>query len=120
MNSFLIILMGIGFAVVGGRIGLRSLLYISVAALAGFAAVRANVAFFEPLSLHFMTITSRINAEVVAFVTITMTSTLLVGFLGHKHITAIKIDENIPHLVNAVLGSGYAVSAFLAFVAVKL
>ena len=111
--TFLKVLLGIGVAVAGGLIGLRMLLYLTVAGLAMFAAVSLNRAFFAPLSEQFKAITSPQNADVISFIILALIPLISIGYLGRRLVGVLGVDEEtLPHPVNAILGSGYAMATY--------
>lgn len=113
MTVFLKVLLGIGVAVAGGLIGLRLLLYLTVAVLAVFAAVSLNRAFFTPLSEQFQAITSSQNADVISFIILALIPLISIGYLGRRFVGVLRVDEEtLPYPVNAILGSGYAMAVY--------
>ncbi len=117
MNYFPLILLGIGIAVAGGRIGLGALLYLTVAAVAGFAAIAVNRAFFSPLAAEFQRMTSPRNAGVISFTILTLVPLVSTGYMGRKLIVMLKIGDISP-MVNAILGAGFALTIYGAAVAI--
>ncbi len=113
MTGFVGVILAIGVAVAGGRIGLRMLLYLTVAFLAGFAAVSMNRAFFSQLSTQFQTVTSQQNANVLSFIILALIPLISIGYLGRRLIVLLNVDEDISDTVNAVLGSGYALAIYV-------
>ena len=113
MTVFLEVLLGIGVAVAGGLIGLRLLLYLTVAGLAVFAAVSLNRAFFAPLSEQFQAITSAQNANAISFIILALVPLISIGYLGRRFMDVLGGDEEtLPYPVNAILGSGYAMAVY--------
>lgn len=108
-------LLGIAICVIGGRIGLRKLLYVTVAALAGFAAVSGSKAFFYPLSYHFSTYTSPANASIISFIILAVIPILLIGYFGRKLIVKLQVTESISPMIDGVLGAGYSLALYIAF-----
>jgi ABC-type nickel/cobalt efflux system permease component RcnA len=109
----LIILMGLGVAVVGAYLRLSTLLYITVAFLAGFTAISLTTACFGVLTSHFATVTSRPNAAIISFVLLGLMPALFLFFAGRQVISRITKAEFSP-LIDAILGSAYAISIYLA------
>ena len=113
MSRLLMIIIGIGVAVAGGRIGLRALLYISVAFVAGFGSVSAIKGFFGPLSSQLAAITSQENAKVISFIILSLTPLISISYLGRRLIVLLNIDDDIPLMINSILGAGYAVAIYI-------
>ncbi len=113
MTGFIKVILAIGVAVAGGRIGLRMLLYLTVSFLAGFAAVAMNRAFFGDLSGQFQTVTSEQNSRVISFMILAVIPLISIGYLGRRLIVLLNVDEDISDTVNAVLGSGYALAIYV-------
>lgn len=117
MSYFPLILIGIGIAVAGGRIGLCALLYLTVAAVAGFVTMAANRAFFVPLSTEFQRMTSQQNANVISFIILALVPLVSIGYMGRKFIVMLKVGDISP-MVNAILGAGFALTIYSAAIVV--
>ena len=106
--------LGILVAVAGAHLGLRALLYISIALVAGFAAWSTNRGFFYPISSRFALFTTKENATVITFIMLTLVPLLTVGYFGRILITKLKIDKDVPNkTANSILGCGFALTVYI-------
>ena len=117
MNDFVLLMLGIGVAVAGGLIGLRALLYISVAGVAGYASVASNAAFFASLTEQFGHAVSPTNAGVISFMILTLLPLISIGYLGRKMIVRLNVAE-IHKVVDAILGTGYMLAIYIAVICI--
>ena len=112
------VLLGILIAVAGGHIGLRALLYISIAFAGGFAAVSCNKGFFSALSSKLSVFTAARNADIITFLVLTLVPLMLIVYLGRRLMVRLSILEDISPAIDHILGSAYALTVFLAVLAV--
>lgn len=115
MLSFVLIIIGsIPFGLLGGWIGLRSLLYVIVAFIAGFAAVAANIALFDSVSEFLFQFTEGGVNDVLTFLLLTMIPLVSIGYKGRKIVAEnLKIPETISVTVNKILGGGFLATIFI-------
>ena len=107
------IIIGIGITLIGGRTGLRALLYISVALIAGYASVAMNKSFHSKLSIALQTFISPTNAAIISAVSLTAIPLLITVYCGRKLVVKLQISESMPPMTNSILGSGLALTVYL-------
>ena len=116
MIRILQILFGLGLACLGGKIGIRKLLYATCAAIAAYAAVAANKAYFGTLSMHLRLHMSSANAAVFSIIILSLIPLLSIGYWGRKLIVRLQINEKISPTIDAILGSGYLLTIYLIII----
>jgi hypothetical protein len=112
MIRILQILIGIGLCVLGGKIGIRRLLYGTIAAIAAYAAVAANKAYFDTLSMHLRLHMSSANAAVFSIIILSLIPLLSIGYWGRKLIVRLQINERISATVDSILGAGFLATIY--------
>ena len=115
MGNILMIVGCVVCAIAGGLIGLKILLYATVAFIAGFLAVSATKGHFDSLTSDISKLTSKGNAEALSLIILGFTPALTTGYVGHMVISWL-IDLDDHPVAAAVLGAGYAVTVFLIVV----
>ncbi len=98
---------------IGGIIGMRGLLYLTIAFVAGWSSFALNGAFFQPLTDYLEKLTSRPNAMVLSFLVLTLIPLLSVGYLGRRLAVRLALVESIPPLVYACIGGGYLLALYV-------
>lgn len=114
MALVIMVIIGIGIAVVGGITGLRRLLFLTIAGIAGYAAVSMVRGCHDSLRVwienHNL---SPENATVISLILLTLTPIILIFSVGRKLLVRISVTESISETVDAILGSGYLLSIYL-------
>jgi len=107
------IIIGIAVAIIGGSIGLRALLYIFVALIAGYASVAMNKSFHIKLRQSLQIFASPTNAAIISAVSLTAIPLLITVYCGRKLVAKLQISESMPPMINSILGSGFALTVYL-------
>lgn len=113
MGSFAKVFIGFAVTIAGGYLGLRILLYVSIAFVAGFFSVAFTKGFFSQLSSHFESFTSGANAGILSVLILALPPLLIVGFLGRRLVARLGVIESMSKIVDSVLGAGYFLSIFI-------
>jgi len=116
--TILKILGALACAAIGGRVGMRGLLYLTIAFIAGWSSFALNRAFFQPLADYFEKLTSRSNSMVLSFLFLTLIPLLSIGYLGRRLAVRLALVESIPPLTNAVIGSGFLLAIYMIILSI--
>jgi hypothetical protein len=117
MYSVIMTIIGIGIAVIGGRLGLSRMLYLTIAFLAGYAAVSLVIGFLEYLKDFLSNFISDPNAMIIGFILLTLPPLLLIPYLGRKLMVKLAIPDISPKL-DAILGAGYSLAVYVGILQV--
>jgi len=107
------ILGGILIAIIGGRIGLYALYFVTVAFAAGFSALSANKLLFQAMSTRLNLITSKEISIIVTFLFLTLVPILVIVYYGLKIAKKINFSEWLTPVSSAVLGSAYFLTIYI-------
>jgi len=108
------VIIGIAVAVLGARIGLRRLLYITIACIAGFAAVSTVKGLHQkitPIFEHFGI--NHLNSLIITVILLTLIP--IVGLLtfGRRLMVKFAFVESISETIDSILGGGYATTIYM-------
>lgn len=109
------IIIGIPVAIICAKIGLRRLLYITLALIAGFMAVSFVKGMFAHTSSYASNFMSRSVAKVLAFLILALIPMLAITYFGRKLIVRIAILETIAPMIDSILGAGFGLTLYAAF-----
>lgn len=116
MGGLVKIFIGFVITIAGGYLGLRILLFISTAFVAGFLSVALTKGFFSQMSSYFESFTSAGNASVLSVFILALPPLLIVGYLGRMLVARLGVIESMSKMVDSVLGAGYFLSIFIVVV----
>ena len=108
------ILIGLGLAVLGGKLGIRRLLYISVALVAVFASLSAIRGAYDETVEYFRNFMRLTTASVLSFIVLVSGPLLTVIYFGRKLIVRLQVLETISPMIDTILGVGYIETVYLA------
>ena len=112
--SVLKVIVGIMVTVGCSRIGIRRLLYMTVAFIAGYASVSLVKAFCESIASFLEGFLSATNAYVISFIILAIPPLLIIPFLGRKMIIVLKITDDISPVLDSILGAGFGLTIYLS------
>ena len=112
MYSVALVIIGMCVAVIGSKLGLSRMLYLTVAFLAGYAAVGMVKGFLGYLRDFLGSYMSDLNAMTIGFIALTLPPLLLIPFLGRKLLVKLAIPD-IPPMLDAILGAGYSLAIYV-------
>lgn len=109
------ILGGILVAIGGSYLGLRVALYATVGFVACFSAWSAMRSFFNATASRLALVVSTPNAEVLAFVLLTVIPAVTIVFAGLAVLRKFGVGRDNPGPTsNSALGSAYCVTVYIA------
>lgn len=109
------IILGIVIAVIGGKLGLTKLLFITIAGISGYISFIIVKSFWKPLASRLALLMPWDVAVVMTAIILTLTPLLLVFLGGRRLMVKIGIKETISQTIDSTLGAGYAVTAYFVF-----
>ena len=110
------ILIGLGLAVLGGKLGLRRLLYISVALVAIFASLSTIRGAYDETVEYFQNFMRLATASVLSFIVLVCSPLLTIIYLGRKLIVRLQVLETMSPMIDTILGVGYIQTVYLAVI----
>lgn len=118
MRTLIRIILGIAVATMGGRLGLRRLLIVAVAAIAGWLSIVVLQSFHGDM-YEFLSRSIRPDAAFVwAGLVLLFGPSLTVLYLGRKALVLLHFTENLAETIDQVMGAGFAVTIYIAFLVV--
>ena len=114
------VLGGLTAMIVGGKMGIRLLLYCTTGCITGYVAFSLNRTFFHPLYSGLRDFMNRENAWVVTFITLTFPSLLVIPYLGRIAIVRLKISERISPIVDALIGAFFLLTIYISIMVIGL
>jgi len=114
------IAIGIAAGIVGAIIGLRRLLLLTIAGVAGFISVNTVTRFYKLLALQLEHFISPQNSIVISIIILALIPLFLLYYLGRELLVRLSITESMSKTVDQILGLGYAVSLYLISLAINL
>ena len=107
------IILSVGALIGGGYVGLRRLLFATLAFLGGFSAYASVKAFYFPLGGWFAQFMRQENAAVITLVLLIFIPLLAIFWLGRRLMVKLAWTDNVPPMIDATLGAGYSLTLFL-------
>ena len=119
LRIIITVLIGLGLGVFGGKMGLRRLLYLSVALVAIFASLSAIKGAYDETVEYFRNFMRLTTASVLSFILLVFAPLLTVIYLGRKLIVRLQVLETISPMIDTILGVGYIETVFLAVLLIQ-
>jgi hypothetical protein len=114
MYLILKILLGIGVAVLGGRLGLRRISLMIIGAVAMFCAYSLVKCYFEPISSAFEEHTYREISVIFTLLLLVVPPVMLLYYLGRNVMVKLSIVHDINPVTDQLLGSALALTVYIA------
>ena len=115
------ILKGIGFCfstIVGAKLGILNLMYITVGGIAGYTAYSLVRTFFHALASGIANYTNTANAHVIAFLVLVLPPLCLIPYAGRKIVVRLQLNERISPRINALIGAAYLDTIFVCILTI--
>jgi len=109
------IIIGIPVVIICAKIGLRRLLYITLAFIAGFVAVSIVNGMFAHTSSYASNFMSKNVAKVLTFLILTLIPMLAITYFGRRVMVRIAILETIAPMIDSILGAGFGITLYAGF-----
>ena len=107
------VIIGIAVLVLGSLTGLRKLLCLCIAVIAGFFAFQSVRLFHDRLTFWFESYTTHQNAYVLSLIILAIPPLLIIYTLGRRLMVRLSITEGISSELDAILGGAYAGTLYL-------
>ena len=110
------IIIGIPVVIICAKIGLRRLLYITIAFIAGFMAVSIVNGMFAHTSSYASNFMSPRVARVLTFLILTLIPMLAITYYGRRVMVHLAILETIAPMIDSILGAGFGLTLYAGFI----
>ena len=112
MIIILKIIIGIAVSVAGSKLRLRRLLFMTVAALAGFASIVLVQHFYRDLTRFFEGFTYHWSAAVMSIIVMILPA-FIIYYFGWRVLDRLFSDQFITSVSDQIMGAGFAALIYI-------
>jgi len=112
-HLFIRVILWVAIGVLGAKIGLRRLLFLTIAAISGFVAYALIRGFHNGLVLWFLKITHSTNAIIISAILLVLIPVFILYSYGRRLAVRLSITDSISPMINSILGAGYGVTIYI-------